>query len=468
MLPCTQPNNIAGLPRSQYLGRILLLLLSTKFNMLILCVVLYLGTTVLAKRPQNASICDYYAQSLYGTNTSQTQYQLTQHIVTLAFAGAPPGSSNISSSITGIFNPGTFSYQGTTLGVDLLPWFNGSIDSTNLNNQAVGIDWLDGGGLDPLYAFLNGSTDTVMLTNTTNQYRLFTHFYEAFAHVFDCSDPATPPPSPSSAPPPSNLAYVPKFMNLNNTDLGHFIDQMTQAAEQYGFSTEDANTINTHLNSIYNVACAPPVTQNPMKGPQLLSLCQASNCPLALDPDCAAYVNLSASGIPSAASSVGPSAMPTHFIPTVISQSTTAPTSSTSAGSSGALGGTSTSSSPALSPGAIAGIAIGGAAVILAFIIALVFIMRRRRPIRMEAPPPSMYGTGSGFASPPGEQKYLPSFTSSPMQSPGRYGQFGEGHPQAMQQVAGHDAGRPPVEMDSTRGADGQGMGQDGGRSWLS
>lgn len=169
MLPCTQPNNTAGLPRPQYLGRILLLLLSTKFNMLILCVVLYLGTTVLAKRPQNASICDYYAQSLYGTNTSQTQYQLTQHIVTLAFAGAPPGSSNISSSITGIFNPGTFSYQGTTLGVDLLPWFNGSIDSTNLNNQAVGIDWLDDGGLDPLYAFLNGSTDTVMLTNTTNQ-----------------------------------------------------------------------------------------------------------------------------------------------------------------------------------------------------------------------------------------------------------------------------------------------------------
>ena len=48
------------------------------------------------------------------------------------------------------------------------------------------------------------------------------------------------------------------------------------------------------------------------------------------------------------------------------------------------------------------------------------------------------------------------------------YGQFGEGHPQGMQQMAGHDVGRPPVEMDSTRGAGGPGVGQGGGRDWIS
>ena len=88
-----------------------------------------------------------------------------QHIVALAFGGAPPSNTNISSDITGILNPGIF--QGQI--VDLAPWFNGVIDSTNLNDQAVGINWLDDGGLDPLHSYLRGSTSNVMLTNTTNQ-----------------------------------------------------------------------------------------------------------------------------------------------------------------------------------------------------------------------------------------------------------------------------------------------------------
>ena len=124
----------------------------------------------LAQRPSNASTCDYYAQALFGANNSQTQYDLVQHIVTLAFAGAPPNTTNSNASdVTGILNPGVFLYQGANLTVDLQPWFNGSIDSTNLNNQAIGIDWLDDGGLDPLYAYLNGTSETIQLTNTTNQ-----------------------------------------------------------------------------------------------------------------------------------------------------------------------------------------------------------------------------------------------------------------------------------------------------------
>lgn len=118
-----------------------------------------------AQRPSNASTCDYYAQTLFGANSSQTQYQLVQHIIALAFGGPPPNNTNISSDITGILNPGSFE----NLNVDLLSWFNGSIDSTNLNDQAVGINWLDDGGLDPLHAYLNGSTSNVTLTNGTNQ-----------------------------------------------------------------------------------------------------------------------------------------------------------------------------------------------------------------------------------------------------------------------------------------------------------
>ena len=131
-------------------------------KMLLILTVLF-GVT-LAQRPSNASICDYYAETLYGTNSSATQFQLIQSIVALAFSGGS-NLTNVSSDITGILNPGTF--QG--LGVDLQPWFNGAIDSTNLNNQPVGIDWLDDGGLNPLYDYLNGSTSNVVLTNTSNQ-----------------------------------------------------------------------------------------------------------------------------------------------------------------------------------------------------------------------------------------------------------------------------------------------------------
>ena len=130
-----------------------------------LLLVTFLFGSSLAQRPSTASTCDYYAQSLYGANNSQTQYQLVQHIVALAFGGAPSGNTNISSDITGILNPGTFQ----DLPVDLAPWFNGAIDSTNLNDQAVGINWLDDGGLSPLHSYINGSTSNIVLTNTTNQ-----------------------------------------------------------------------------------------------------------------------------------------------------------------------------------------------------------------------------------------------------------------------------------------------------------
>jgi hypothetical protein len=118
----------------------------------------------LGQRPTNASTCDYYAETLYGANTSTTQFQLIQSIIALAFGGGF-NLSNVSSDITGILNPGTFQ----NLTVDLRPWFDGSIDSTNLNDQAVGINWLDDGGTDPLYRFLSGQTANVVLTNGTNE-----------------------------------------------------------------------------------------------------------------------------------------------------------------------------------------------------------------------------------------------------------------------------------------------------------
>jgi len=41
--------------------------------------------------------------------------------------------------------------------------------TTNLNNQPVGINWLDAGAQEPLQAYLNGSTDSVVIPQTTNE-----------------------------------------------------------------------------------------------------------------------------------------------------------------------------------------------------------------------------------------------------------------------------------------------------------
>jgi len=127
---------------------------------------LFGASTSLAQRPSDVSICDYYTELKYGSATKDDQFQLIQGIVSLAFGGSSAlPDKNVSEKITGILNPGVF--DGTP--VDLLPWFNGRKPSTNLNNQPVGINWLDDGGAQPLIDFLGGETKNVILANTTNE-----------------------------------------------------------------------------------------------------------------------------------------------------------------------------------------------------------------------------------------------------------------------------------------------------------
>jgi hypothetical protein len=92
-----------------------------QLSFLILGSLLAAGQVALGQRPSNASICDYYAQQLYGKNTTDTQFQLMQNIVALAFGGGS-GLSNASNASTGILNPGVSS----GIPVNLISWFDGS------------------------------------------------------------------------------------------------------------------------------------------------------------------------------------------------------------------------------------------------------------------------------------------------------------------------------------------------------
>jgi hypothetical protein len=101
-----------------------------------------------AQRPANMSICDYYSTALLGNANSTSEYTLLTLLVNTAVIGNYT-KPNVGVTVNGILNPGT--YNGTQ--VNLLPYFDGSLLSTNPDNggtQGVSVNFLDDGGAAPL------------------------------------------------------------------------------------------------------------------------------------------------------------------------------------------------------------------------------------------------------------------------------------------------------------------------------
>ena len=226
--------------------------------------------------------------------------------------------------------------------------------------------------------------------------RLFTHWFVAFGYTYGCSEVSKFPRTGGGG--PVGVAYTHKYMDLNETHVGYFINQLTVASKYFGFSEEDAETLETFMNARYNVRCAPAVNG------QLYSICFAEDCPLAApNPDCDAYNDLK----PNAANN-GTTSTPTPSASTAASNTPSDTASSTDPTSSVT---DSSASNPTLSSGAIAGIAIGGAAVLLlAFGMWLYF---RRRNVKPELVPVPV--SAAGHASPA---------SSHPYYSPGRDSSF--------------------------------------------
>ncbi|KAL5346479.1 hypothetical protein ACLOAV_008750 [Pseudogymnoascus australis] len=323
-----------------------------------------LFATILAQRPSSISICDYYTQVEYGSASEENQFKLMQGIVALAFAGPKSiPSKNVPKELTGILNLGV---EGGHR-VDLMPFFNGTLASTNLNNQPVGINWLDDGGLTPLSDYLTDKTKSLTFSS-----RLFGHFYTSFSRIFGCSLPPASPATPGGS---LNLAYAHKFMSLEFAEVAYFINQLTLAAEFYGFSEADAQALNTRMNSLYNSRCAQPVTFSSRQGPQLLSLCQDPSCPLAVpNSDCEAYTNLTADG--------GGSSMPSGAESSETGSATSSPNSTTETPPNSAAA--STNGSHKLSAGGIAGVTIGSIAAITLLTAALFFYRKRHNASKLK------------------------------------------------------------------------------------
>lgn len=104
--------------------------------------------SALGERPDNISICDWYAQTLFGANTAVNQQAVMLHITNTAIIGKF-GQPNVSDvAVTGI---GPVSvYNGST--VNLVAYFDTAFYSTNDGVTPYGVvkNFLDDGGPVPL------------------------------------------------------------------------------------------------------------------------------------------------------------------------------------------------------------------------------------------------------------------------------------------------------------------------------
>ncbi|ESZ90916.1 hypothetical protein SBOR_8688 [Sclerotinia borealis F-4128] len=243
----------------------------------LLAAALVLVGAVGAQRPKDTSICDYYTTALLKDNTATKQLILLTHLVNYALIGSYDKSNMGGLLFPGIFGGGT--YNG--IKVDLLPYFDGRLASTNVGNKPVTVNFLDDGGFRPL------SQGLPSFGTTSNQYFLMTHLYEYFGVLLGCSKQggAVRPAYSGSG----SQYNVHKFMHLSNVEVSYFIQQVTLSAQAIGVGTLDLMIVGNELRQSFGYRCLPPTTVVPAQGPQLQSICTDNTCPLALNNTCTLY-----------------------------------------------------------------------------------------------------------------------------------------------------------------------------------
>jgi len=242
-----------------------------------------------AQRPSNTTICDYYTTALFKNNTAANQYALLAALVNTVVIGNY-SESKTGSAVPGILANGTGDYAG----VNLLPYFDGGLASSNRGGNAVAVNFLDGGGADPLK---QGKPANDM---NSNQYRLLTHLYQFFGTALGCSQQSNSSSAFPSYQGTASQYQVHRFMALNEKQNGYFISQVAAAAASFGVATSDIQAVGTLLTNVFNKRCTPPTTVIPSAGPQLQSICIAESCPVSENATCASYAAVVQPGVANA------------------------------------------------------------------------------------------------------------------------------------------------------------------------
>ena len=255
---------------------------------------LFAGTALAAGRPSNTSMCDYYTTALLKDNTAKNQ----ETVLTLLVNTVVLGNALPKPTIPGVTFPhvdglyGILASNATYMGqgANLLPYFDGGLASTNRGGSSgVAVNFLDDGGAVPLLAGkpANGTS--------SNQYKLLTHLYQYFGTLLNCSMQGNNdfPAYQGDA----SQYSVHKYMALNSSQVGYFIQQVGLAATSFGVTTDDVTAVGKALTSLFDVKCAAATTIIPAQGPQLQSICITSDCMQAANATCPAYAAVQEPGV---------------------------------------------------------------------------------------------------------------------------------------------------------------------------
>ncbi|KAK1659146.1 hypothetical protein BDP55DRAFT_620552 [Colletotrichum godetiae] len=242
-----------------------------------IAIALAVATGVIAQRPTDTPICDYYTTALLKNNTGANQYTLLTLLVNTVVIGNYT-MPNVGIKVDGILAPGM--YNGTE--VNLLPYFNGDLASSNRGGSSgVSVNFLDGGGAAPLMKNMPANDDT------SKQYFLLTHLYQFFGALLGCSQYGmTGFPKYSGF---ASMYEVHKFMDLDENELGYFITQVAMAAASFGVAQDDLKAVGMALNQLFGMRCSQPATAIPEQGPQLQAICIEDSCPISANSTCASY-----------------------------------------------------------------------------------------------------------------------------------------------------------------------------------
>ncbi|PVH71580.1 hypothetical protein DL98DRAFT_395447, partial [Cadophora sp. DSE1049] len=235
------------------------------------------ASTVAAQTP---SFCDKYTIALFKDNTAVNQYKLLTAVVNTAVIG------NYSETANGAVVPGILApAQVGGVAVDLLPYFNGVLASTNQGGSSgVAVNFFDDGGASALKAGrpANG--------NTSRQFLLLTHLYEYFGTLLGCSmQGGSDFPGYAGH---SSQYNVHKFMVLSPPEVTYFIEQVAASALSFGVTPEDIAPVGQALMNLFGFRCSPATTVIPSQGHQPQSICSAPACPIAANSSCAGVQNI--------------------------------------------------------------------------------------------------------------------------------------------------------------------------------
>jgi len=306
--------------------------------MLFKALLLAVGAGTALAQNATVSVCDKYTTALLMNNTAANQLTLLTLIVNTAVIGNYT-KPNVGISVAGILAPGE--YNGTA--VDLLPYFNGGLASTNEGGSATSgksVNFLDSGGAAPLKE--NKPAEDM----NSLQYTLLTHLYEYFGALLGCSMMGTTDfPAYDGA---ESMYEVHKFMDLSAAEVGYFITQVALSGASFGVEASELQVVGTALGTLFGHKCSPPTIVLPGQTAQLQAICIGDDCPISENATCSSY-----------AAVTEPSTAVSSLVPTSTASVTGSPTGTSAAASatSAAASGTSAPSSvPSGNAAAVVGI----------------------------------------------------------------------------------------------------------------